>query len=194
MSKHLHLLYVTGLGDSNVTNRQKAINTWKLWGVTSEIVQMNWRTGDWETKYQKLLKQIDNAVAKGCKVALVGESAGAGAAINAYAARKDVVTGVVLLAGKVNRPQAIGGSYRKSNSAFVDSAQAAVPSLKSLNNDDRKRILSRFAVADPIVTASDSRIPGAKNQVVPTAGHIFTIATQIIFGAPSFIRFLKKLA
>jgi hypothetical protein len=41
-------------------------------------------------------------------VSLVGASAGAGAAINAFAARKNIVNGVVCIAGKVNNPDAIG--------------------------------------------------------------------------------------
>jgi len=38
---------------------------------------------------------------------------------------------------------------------------------------------------------SDSYIAGANNRVVPTIGHTFTIAVQILFGAPSFLSFLK---
>jgi pimeloyl-ACP methyl ester carboxylesterase len=191
--KPLHLIYITGLGDSKVGGQQKAVSTWHWWGVEAELFQMKWADGEaWELKFQRLLARIDAVAADDRDVALVGASAGAGATINAFAARKDVVAGAVLISGKVNRPESIGGSYRRENPAFITSAYDSPAALASLTADDRRRILSRFALADGIVPKADSRIPGAHNSPVPTIGHFFTIATQLTLGAPGFIRFLKK--
>lgn len=193
MTKLLHLIYITGLGDASPNSQRWAVSTWRKWGVTSELFQVNWADGEaWQPKFDRLLDLIDSLVADGKAVGLVGASAGAGAAINAFAARKDKIVGVVCISGKVNRPEVIGQGYRKKNPAFVTSAYQVEQSLAVLDVSDRRRILSRYALLDETVYKPDSRIAGARNRIVPTVGHFFTIATQLIFGAPSFIRFLKR--
>lgn len=155
---------------------------------------MNWADDEpWHRKFDHILTTIDAAAAEDKAVGLVGASAGAAAVINAFAARKHAVIGVVLIAGKVNRPQAIGQRYRHDTPAFVRSAYDCQSALASLAADDRCRILSRYGFFDELVSKRDSCIPGARNRRVPTPEHIFTIAIQLIFGAPSFIRFLRRL-
>jgi hypothetical protein len=51
--------------------------------------------------------------------------------------------------------------------------------------------MSRYALIDPIVPAVDSHVPGARNRVQLSMGHAFTIASQMLLGAPLFIRFLR---
>ncbi len=195
MKKPLHLIYIPGVGDQNVDRQQTAVNTWSWYGITAEICQMNWGDkGSWQPKLDKLLATIDKAVADGKQVGLVGISAGAAAAINAYAARKDMIVGVVCIAGKINHPETIGDKYLKNNPALLTSVEACQQALKSLDTDDRKHILSRFAVYDNVVPAKDSKIVGARNRYSPSLWHIPTILTQITVGAPSFIRFLKQQA
>jgi predicted alpha/beta hydrolase family esterase len=195
MDKQLHVLYVPGLGDNRISKQLKAIRTWRWWGVTPELLQMNWADKQpWEEKFERLLMRIDKLHAQNKEIALVGASAGASAVINAYAVRKDKIAGCVLIAGKVNRPSAIGNQYRKKNPAFVAAAYSCEQALTTLNNKDRQRILSRYALVDETVYKPDSKIPGANNRLVPTVGHVITIATQLTLGAPSFIRFLKLQA
>jgi pimeloyl-ACP methyl ester carboxylesterase len=193
MKRRLHIIYITGLGDHKAEGQRRAVASWRLWGVEAELFQVKWGDKEpWPPKFQRLLKRIDTLVGQDKQVGLVAVSAGASAAINAYSARKDVVAGVVCIAGKINRPQAIGRRYREDNPAFVTSVEDCQKALESLNSSDRRRILSRFAVFDGIVSLKDSRVPGARNHFVPTIGHIPTIAIQITLGAPSFIHFLKQ--
>jgi alpha-beta hydrolase superfamily lysophospholipase len=193
VKKPLHLIYVPGLGDHKVAGQEMLVRTWRWWGVTAELFQTGWADGEeWNPKFDRLLKQIDKAAASGKAVGLVGASAGATAVINAYHARQKEVIGVVLIAGKINRPHAISGSLIRKNNAFGAAAHSAFLALSELPKNERKHILSRYAVVDPIVPAVDSHIKGARNRVVPSMGHAFTIASQLFFGAPSFIRFLKK--
>ncbi len=192
MKKTLHLIYITGLGDTQISGQQKAISTWHWWGVEAELFQVKWGDKEpWEPKFRRLLKRIDELVSEGKDVALVGASAGAGAVINAFAARKNKIVGVVLIAGKVNRPDAIGSKFRSQNPAFVTSAYDCEKALTTLDASDRKRILSRFALIDELVYKADSRVVGARNRLVPSIGHIPTIALQITLGVPSFVHFLK---
>lgn len=191
----LHILYIPGLGDKNVSGQIRAINIWRFWGVTPELLQMNWANAEpWESKFKRLLARIDELHSKGESVGLVGVSAGASAVMNAYAARKNKLVGVVCIAGKINRPNVIGSRYRKNNPAFVTSAEECEKALQTLDATDRRRILSQFGLFDPVVSKVDSRVPGARNRFSPTIGHTITIVLQITFGAPSFLRFLKKLS
>ncbi|PIZ62904.1 hypothetical protein COY17_01630 [Candidatus Saccharibacteria bacterium CG_4_10_14_0_2_um_filter_52_9] len=193
--KKLHLIYIPGLGDDDPGGQHWAVNTWHWWGVESELFQMKWADDvKWEVKFGRLLARIDELIKDDRTVGLVGASAGGSAVINAFAARKDRVVGVVLIAGKVNRPEAIGARYRQNNPSFIESAYAAPLALKTLNAKDRRRILSRYALADETVYKPDSRIPGARNRLSPTIGHAPTIGLQLIIGAPSFIRWLKRQA
>jgi dienelactone hydrolase len=188
----LHVIYVPGLGDKKVSGQQKAVRTWRWWGVEPELFQMNWGDKEpWQPKFQRLLARIDELDTQGKSVALVGVSAGASAVINAYAARTQLV-GVVCIAGKINRPEAIDKRYSLNHIAFVTSANDCEQALKTLQTADRRHILSRFALADERVTKADSRVPGARNRLSPTIGHVPTIAIQITLGAPSFLRVLKR--
>jgi hypothetical protein len=192
MSK-LHVIYVTGLGDRQITSQQKAVGLWRLWGAETEICQMDW--GDkqpWQPKFDKLLGMIDLAAKAGKPVGLVGVSAGASAAVNAYAARKDAVTGLVCLCGKVNRPDTVHSYHNEHNPAFVTSIHDCQKALKSLTHNSRKHIMSRYAFRDSYLSREDSYIAGAKNRIAPTIGHSFSIAVQITLGAPSLLSFLKK--
>ncbi|HSW99102.1 MAG TPA: hypothetical protein VLF71_04640 [Candidatus Saccharimonadales bacterium] len=191
----LHIIYVPGLGDGRVAGQQWAANTWRCWGAEAEIVRMGWSDAEpWPAKLQRLLARIDQLAVAGHTVGLVGVSAGASAVVNAFAQRKKQVVGCVLICGAVNNPDAIGEGYRQHDPAFVASAYACEKALRTIGAKDRRRILSRYALADMAVRRPDSRIPGAHNQLVPTVGHAITIAIQITLGAPSFIRFLRQLS
>lgn len=191
----LHVLYITGLGDHNVTTQQRVIQSWRWWGVEPELFQVNWASKEpWATKLKRLLARIDDLRSQNKPVALVGISAGAAAVINAYAARKDQLAGVVCIAGKINRPHIIGKRYRRENPAFITSANDCEQALATIEPIYRSRIMSRFAIFDPIVSKKDSRVPGVQNRVVPSIGHVPTIATQITLAAPIFLRFLKHQA
>ncbi len=194
MSRKLHCIYIPGLGDNRVRGQQAAVNTWRLWGVSAEVVRMCWADGEpWEAKQVRLLRRIDELLAEGSPVALVGASAGASAVINAYAARKDKLVGCVLIAGKVNRPAAIGSYYYRHAPAFIDSVRQCQTSLRQFDSGHRRRILSRYARTDPVVAQADSVIEGAYNQCVAVSGHAYMIGSQIVFGARTFTRFLKDM-
>jgi predicted alpha/beta hydrolase family esterase len=194
MSK-LHLIYVPGLGDHRVGGQQKLVDTWKWWGVTAELFQTGWADGEeWDPKFERLLQRIDRASSSGKAVGLVGASAGATAVINAFHARHDSVVGVILIAGKINRPHAISASLTRKNTALGAAAHTAFIALSDLSKNERARIMSRYALIDPIVPAVDSHIPGARNRVQLSMGHAFTIASQMLFAAPLFIRFLRTQA
>jgi pimeloyl-ACP methyl ester carboxylesterase len=190
--KKLHIIYVPGIGDA-VAHQGVAVRSWRWYGVTSELAAMPWGDKEtWQPKFDRLLARIDAATARGQDVALVGASAGASAVINAYAARPESIIGIVCIAGKINRPQSIGERYHQAYPAFITSAYECSKALKHLSHNQRRRILSRYALLDGVVDKADSHIAGAKNRFSPTIGHFLTIGLQLVFGAPSFIYFLKQ--
>ncbi len=192
MTKKLHIIYIPGLGRGDYTGQRRAVKAWQRYGVTTELFPANWSDSEpWEDKLKHLLALIDEAAADS-SVALVGVSAGASAVINAFAARRKVIIGCVLIAGKVNNPQTISPHHNQDNPAFVTSVHECAEALKTLSSTDRQRILSRYGFRDMRVLTSDSRVEGAHNRRVLAFGHFWTIASQLIFGAPSFIRFLKR--
>jgi pimeloyl-ACP methyl ester carboxylesterase len=191
--KPLHVIYVPGLGDEPANGQRRAVERWKKYGVHGHFFQMHWADGErWQPKFERLLAFIDKLLEQGDDVAITGSSAGATAVIAAFAARRDQLVGAVIMAGKVNRPQYINPRLLQKNPAFGDAAHAAFTALDDLEDHHRVRLLSRYGF-DPVVTKADSYIPGAKNRRIPTPGHVLTIAMQVTLGAPSFIRFLKRL-
>lgn len=194
MSKKLRVIYIPGVGDTNPASQQWLVKTWQLWGVEYELLQMNWADEtSWNFKFNRILDRIDELIAGGNHVALVGASAGGAAALSAYEAKKDQLAGVVLICGKLKKPSSIGPRYSNSNPALIDAVTASDEALKRLNPHDRDKIMTRRAIIDEVITtAEDSIVEGAHNRVIPTPGHSVTIATQLLFGAPIFLRFLKR--
>jgi hypothetical protein len=190
------IIYIPGLGQPEARGQRRLVSTWRLYGVRPETFLMKWGDGEpFALKFERLLQRIDDLHKQGHDVSLVAASAGAGAAINAFAHRKDTVNGVVCLAGKINSPGAIGGNYRSRNPDFVESADMVPASMKRLDyENDRPRIMSRYAMFDPVVSKKDSLIAGGNNVMVLTSGHALTIAVQLLFGVAIWVRFLKNIA
>lgn len=187
------IIYIPGLGDSRVGGQRLAVRLWRFWGVQPELFQMSWADGEpFEPKLERLLTRID-ALAKTHMVSLVAASAGATAALNAYAVRQDAIHGVVCIAGKINNPSAVGAGYKRKNPAFWESMQATTNSLAALDAAKRRNILSIRGMFDPIVPARDSIIEGGENRLTIAGGHAVTIGFQITWGAPKFVRWLKNI-
>lgn len=188
-----YVIYIPGLGDTRVGAQRLAVRTWRLWGMRGHLFQMKWADGEaFAPKLERLLAVIDDLASRGT-VSLVAASAGATAAMNALAVKREVIKGVVCIAGKINHPEAISQSYTKHNPAFSESALLVPTALAQLSAADRARITSIRAMFDPVVPARDSIVEGARNRVTWTTGHALTIAVQITLGAPFFLRFLKRL-
>ncbi|CAN5337390.1 hypothetical protein BH09PAT4_BH09PAT4_07380 [soil metagenome] len=195
MTKHV-VVYVPGIGDDTGRLQGLLVRLWRLYGVRGIMHEMPWMDGaPFAPKLDQLLQRIDKLHEQGCTVSLVGASAGAGAVLNAFAARKDKVAAVVCLAGKINNPDTIGGAYRRRSPSFVESASEVQFSLDKLDVDtERKRIMSRYAIFDGIVPRQDSVLIGGVNKTVPALGHGVTIISQLLLGAPFYIGWLKTLA
>jgi hypothetical protein len=190
--KRLHIIYIPGVGDDRAVAQRLAIKFWRLWGVDAEVFPMHWPKHEtWPAKRERLLARVDELVAQGHRVGLVGVSAGAAAAVAAYARRSTQLSGCVLAAGKLHHADDISQRYRLRSPDLVDAVKDCDVSLQKLSSTQRQRILSRYALHDGVVPRQDSLVEGGHNRQLLTIGHVATIATQLVLCAPSTIRFLR---
>ena len=192
MPKH-HIIYITGLGDANAEGQRKAVSTWRRFGVEPQLFQMNWIDREpFAPKLGRLVRLIDSLVAKGGKVSLVGVSAGGGVALNAYAQRKSVISGVVTVCGKFNYPQTVSPRLIAKNPAFGESMAMVADSRTSLTPEDLRKVMSIYPLFDESVPAHEAKLAGTHQKRVLSVGHVITIALMISVRAATIIRFLKK--
>jgi len=164
---------------------------WQLFGIRGHYLPMQWRQGTFGPKLDALLKAIDDLVATGESVSLVGTSAGASAVLLAYAARPTIAS-VAIICGKVNHPETIATNIYLENAAFKESLALLQRTLPAITPDARSRILSVRPLYDGTVPVLDTYILGAQQAILPTIGHAFSIMFALIFYAPWIVRFLKR--
>ena len=194
MSMTHHLIYVPGLGDHRSRGQQLVVRLWELFGIKSHCYVMRWSDKEpFAPKLERLLSLIDELFEDGDKVSLVGTSAGASAVLVAFAARMDKITGVVCICGKVNHPETISPSRFLVNPAFKESLAALQQALPKLGPQVRSRIMSIHPLMDGSVPPADTIIPGAREKLMPTIGHSFSIFIALTFGAYGIMNFLRRL-
>ena len=190
--KHV-VLYVPGLGDSRITGRKLLVASWYLYGVRPVVHQMNWADRQpFSGKLASLLEPIDSLAAAGHTVSLVGESAGAGAAMNAYAARQDVIHRVACICGKLRGASTVSSYTYGHNPAFGESMVQLSASLGALPAERRQRIRSVHPVADATVPVSETYVDGADMRTIPTRGHMLSIILGDTLFGWLLVGFLKR--
>lgn len=187
------VLYVPGLGDTKISGRKLLVASWRSYGVTPVVHQMNWADGQsFASKLDGLLRHIDDLVATGKTVSLVGESAGASAAINAYALRTGSVHRVACICGKLRNARAISATTYGRNPAFGESMSMLTSSLANLTRGQLSRIRSVKPVADYSVPPADTIIDGAESRTIPSRGHMLSIILGCTLFGWLLVGFLKK--
>lgn len=188
-----HVIYVPGLGDNHNGAQRLAPKLWEIFGIKGHSYVMNWADKEsFAPKLERLLKLIDELASNGNKVSLVGTSAGASAVLVAYAARLDKISGVVCICGKINHPETIRPARFVENPAFKESLAELQKILPKLGPEARSRIMSIHPLADGSVPPSDTIIPGAREKLVPTIGHAFSILVSLAFYGPVIVSFLRR--
>lgn len=187
------VIYVTGLNDKKVSFQRRAVSSWRIYNVTPILFQTNWSDSkSFSEKLGKLIELIDEYYEKEFKVSLVGASAGASLVVAAYARRKQTVSGVVFICGKLRRPEAVGANYYLQNPAFREAMSTLKDNLQILTKSERARIMSIHPLFDETVVVSDTIVGGAKRFVLPTLFHVPTIALAITLFSFVPIIFLKN--
>lgn len=190
--KH-HIIYIPGLGDRYSYGQNIAINWWRWFGLTPHYFALGWTNQEgFDAKLARLISEIDALKQHGDYVSLVGVSAGASAALNAYA-RHPGVTGVVYISGKINSPELVDPQIFARNPDFNESLGWLKESLAQLSPVKVGRILNIHPVRDQTVSINDTKIIGTAESVVPGWNHASGIFFGIISGAPIMAKFLHAL-
>lgn len=191
----MHVIYVTGLGDTKKRGQRTAVALWRLHGVTPHFFESDWSNVDetFEHKFARLIALIDRVSMGGKRVSIVGVSAGASITLHAYAAKRKQLHGVVCVSGKIHHPEKMHSRIMEHNPAFGESMHGLPRSLSALSEADRQRILTVYSDGDRTVRMEDSRLDHAHMRLVGHGNHAITIAQQITFGAWRLFRFLRQL-
>ena len=103
MANH-HIIYIPGLNDQLAVHKiaTKLLPTfWRWRGFYGHLISPSWEVGEFYPKLQAVTDKIDELTSHGHLVSLVGQSAGSSLALNAFAARREFVTGLVILTGRL---------------------------------------------------------------------------------------------
>lgn len=172
------ILYIPGLGDSNLAGRRKLLSLWRFRHVSIEICSMDWTVAEpWQTKLDKLQKRIDELVDQGSNVSLIGESAGASAVIVALTKQEMKLNQVILLCGKFQYPGRVATWRYKLNPSFKDALTESHELVPKLTESQKAKLINLHPIYDNVVPVTETKEPGFKNSVMPIIGH----ATSIVF-------------
>lgn len=197
MKPTYYVIYVPGLADKlnrNAVLQGGAVRLWRL----SRRVGTHYFAANWADqkehlthKVQRLLKVIDAAHTKGYHVALVAASAGSGLVMAAYAKRKDSVSAVVSICGKLRHPETVPKPLFIANPCFKDAIMSFAHTELGLTEADRQKILVVQAGRDGFVPDRDGHITGANYYRMASAGHVLSIMLALTVYRHRLIRFIK---
>lgn len=196
MSNH-HIIYIPGLNDQLIIQHE-AVRLlplyWRLRGFRGHIVYPHWEEGQLDPKLERVIAKIDGLARQGHRVSLIGQSAGGSLALNAFAARKDTVVGLINLTGRLH----IAGTpalevATRHNPAFAKSVEQAEVIVQTLSQLDRQRIMTIRPYIDYIVPATSVSVDGATNLVSPIWGHTLGGAINASFASGQWLAFLSAL-
>ena len=189
----LHILYLSGLGDKYDPLRRFLLRFWNRHDSTIELVPSKWTNDEtFEMKYARVIEAKQQVLARGDKVVLIGESAGASMALNVYAADPDEVQRVIMLCGKIVHEHAVAEQTYQRNPAFRMSMQQADENAMRLTLPQRQKITSLYAWIDGTVSRKDSLIPDCRRQLIWSVGHILTILYLLSIGSWIVLREVRR--
>lgn len=192
-NKHV-VIYVPGLGDHRLTMRQRLLSTWRYKNLSIEILPMKWAYDEsWNNKLSRLLSKIDRLHDDGLTVSVVGESAGATAAVQALQSRDSKVNAVVLLCGKFQQPERVASRLYQSNPALREAIIRSNNIIGELSQGQKNKILNLHPLADPVVPVWETKIPGVKEATMPVIGHITGIGFGITIWSFRIVRFVRSI-
>ena len=188
-----HIIYLPGIGDHKPYYQPQIINLWKNFGVIAHYHPVIWRGNEvFAPKLDRIVALVDQLYAEGHRVSLVGVSAGATAAFNAYMKRSEKIARVVYVCGKLRRPESVGEQYYRINPAFKQSLEMVQGQIDKLTLLDTKKMLSLKPLFDETVPVADTVLPGVRNWRMLSLWHIPSIFLGITAYSPIICDFIKK--
>lgn len=190
--KH-YVIYVPGIKDDLLYAQTLLIQTWRFQSVQPVLLSMPWAgDGAFEPKFDRLIAMIDTYRQSGHKVSLVGASAGASAVLNAYAKRKDDITVVAYICGKINFPETVAPRIYTKNPAFKTSLHQLQETVRQLTTDNKTKLHSFYSPIDTTVPYSHTVITNVPETRLPRLRHMWAILYALSFGSRALLHALKK--
>ncbi|RYF29287.1 MAG: hypothetical protein EOO17_02015 [Chloroflexi bacterium] len=190
--KH-YIIYLPGLGDHWDAPRRWALKLWRIFGVQTELVPMQWYDGkSYDEKLDRVLSSIDRAAAAGYDISLIGESAGASMASNVAVRRTAQLHRVVTLCGVVYPQADVSPVIYGRSPAFKTSMSNLVNSIQTITSSDSPDFRVITALYDPVVDHRQNILHAKKPIRVWSVGHLTTIALCLTLFSPIVIRQIKK--
>jgi hypothetical protein len=172
--KH-YIVYIPGLGDKYDGIRSFLLRSWRIFGVQTELVPMQWYDGkSFEEKYQRVVSAIERAQKQGYSVSIIGESAGGSMAINAFSMNTSIHR-MISLCGVNTTRSPISSYIFKKGPAFGESVSKLDRSQTDATSERIRRVTSIVAFKDSVVPAHKNTIEGARQVIIPSIGHLTTI-------------------
>jgi pimeloyl-ACP methyl ester carboxylesterase len=182
------VVFIPGLGDHARTVRLLTFH-WKLYGLTPVVHAIGWDNELFKERFDRLRTRIRGLLHAGNRVSVVGVSAGASAALNAFISMPEIHRAVALC-GCVRYP---AGRVRAwESAAFRDSITLLAENDRKLTERGRANIMALSAAFGDERVANDlSVLPGAKNISLPCGGHAITIGLALTLFSPLLVSFIK---
>lgn len=182
------ILYIPGLGDHYDGGRSFALWFWRMYGFKVQLVPVKWYGGGtYEEKLASVTRRAQDAITKGYLVTLIGESAGAGLAINAAAQLPDLHR-IILVAGVNSSKLSISPRIQHRSPSFVASSRAITVSLAGVSPS---KIHTVRALVDGTVSPRFNDIPGAHKHIIWSIGHIPTILLCLTLLSPLIAKIIR---
>ncbi len=154
---------------------------------------MDWTIKEpWEAKLGRLLARIDELVAEGKTVSLIGESAGASAVIVTLTKREAKLNRVILLCGKYQYPDKVAAYRYKLNPTFRAALTESHSLVPKLTKSQRGKLINLHPIYDPVVPVAETKIPKFKDNTMPIIGHATSIVFANTLWSWRIVRFVKS--
>lgn len=195
MAKEHHAVIVPGLGD-NVLAIELATLGWKYRGIHPIVYDAGWRSSEtYDEKLERLVQHIHKLHESGLTISLVGISAGASHAINAFMQTKDQIHRLALVCGPLHTgldlPRGLHRLFHM-NPAFGHSVLQAQYNILNLSLEERQRVLVVRPLRDGLVPHHAMKIEGANQTTIPMLGHIPSIFFGLTVFGGRITNFMKQ--
>lgn len=189
------VILVPGLSDSRESKLIK--NIWKKNGIDVIFFKSKWKSDEnYQTKLNRLLKLIDEK-SKTNKVSLIGTSAGGSLVLNAFNERKDEINKVITVCSRLKKGKESGfRGFTKRTEKYLSFKESVLNSEENINNfslEEKQRIMTIYALfGDELAPEDTSIVDGAKNVIIPTGEHLFSIWSSLTWYSKLLIEFVNE--
>jgi pimeloyl-ACP methyl ester carboxylesterase len=189
------VIIIPGLGN-RVGLHQRAVKGWRKHGLITNIFPARWIEEEigFREKFDRLVKMVDRWHDKYGDITIIGNSAGSSLGLNLLGACPDKISHLIINCGRIRQGDWPWLTFKKAcinSPSFYQSVVKAEELEKSLTQSNRSKILTLRPRFDEVVPFWTVPITGAKNEIIPTIGHAWTIALNMTINRGCIFNFIR---